>query len=238
MQLTRLDPHLRKNLKDLLLGYVEHCEISSRLMARIDFPIYHHGFKYGAPVFTHTPHAESAANPPIGLIGHNAPHSHLASEVLLELVDLLVQWPSLAGNAVLRILPVGNPVALELEEDAPTIESWPELGHHLEVFRAQSPGGVIEIEASEGPDYRVEGDISPLLFTALLRVFGHLPERRKRRLGIIPRNVHIRPIAENEPWFLKLSVPGQAVSAAQVRAAALFISRILQAHESLQKLHV
>jgi hypothetical protein len=85
---------------------VEHCEFSEHLTGRIDFPLYYLGFKYGAPVFTHVcPGHEREDRPVVGLIGWNTPTSQLASQVLLQFIEILTQHPRVAGNAILALAP-------------------------------------------------------------------------------------------------------------------------------------
>lgn len=76
------DRSFRRNLTELLQGYVEHCEVS-HLIARMDLPIYYHSFKFGAAVFTHIgPSEPKGGRQVIGMILLNGPGSQVVSDVL------------------------------------------------------------------------------------------------------------------------------------------------------------
>jgi hypothetical protein len=234
MNLTRLDPALRKNLKDLLQGYVEHCEVSQHLMARIDFPIYYHGFKFGAPVFTHSgPPNGNEDRKIIGLIGLNNRDSQVASEILLQFIEILTQQPRLADAAILRILPVANPVALELENDAPADGDWPILDHLVSQFHEQAGSGVIEISSGDREVYRLEGEASPLLFAAIEDVRSGVPVDGARSRVLVPETISLNPVSAETRWRLKLTVPNSWTGAPEIHAISRFLTRLLRTHSWL-----
>lgn len=234
MELKRLDPSLRRNLKDLLEGYVEHCQVSHHLMARIDFPIYFHGFKFGAPIFTHSaPGQEGVRRRVIGLLGVNTPDSQVSSEILLQLIEILVQRPEVGEGSILRILPVANPVALELGEHAPHLSDWPILEHMIGKFQEQSTEGVLEVVVTDG-GYALEGNVSSSLFQALDEVRAEVPKDAGRSRVLVPDRILLSPVSATEPWRLKLSVPLFWTEAPEVHAVARFISRLIRSYSSLQ----
>ncbi len=236
MNLTRLDRSLRENLKDLLQGYVEHCEVSKHLMARIDFPIYYYGFKFGAPVFTHTGPAIGNENRKvIGLMGLNDPESQIASEVLLQFIEILTQQPRLADATVLRILPVANPVALELDKDAPRTEEWPLLDHLTAQFHEQAADGMIEIIAAENGEYLLEGEAPPLLFAALEEVRAGVPKDSDRLRVLVPEAISLRPVAADVKWNLRLAVPREWNGAPEIHAISRFLARLIRTHTWLTR---
>jgi len=229
MELKRLDPSLRRNLKNLLDGYLEHCQVSRHLMARIDFPIYFHGFKFGAPIFTHSePHHESAGRKVIGLLGANTPASQVPADILLQLIEILAQQPTLAGASILRILPVANPVALELGEHAPDIQDWPILGHLVSKFHEQSGDGLLEVIVTDDK-YALEGSADTALFHALERITSEVIAEDTQPLTLLPGAIRLAPLAGDAPWHVKLSVPAEWTEAAEVHAVARFIARLIGA---------
>ena len=231
METKRLDPSIRKNLRDLLLGYIEHCEVSQHLMARIDFPIYYHGFKFGAPVFTHTgPALNGEEQRLIGLVGLNDSSSQIASEILLQFMEILSQQPRLADASVLRIMPVANPVALELGDDAPEMAEFPILEHLVSQFHEQSVDGIVDISANDGNDYALEGQAPPSLLAALEHVRATVPQADERSRVLVPENRNLQPVSLDERWHLKLSVPHTWTGAPEIHAVARFLARLTQAH--------
>jgi hypothetical protein len=234
MHITTLHPDLRKNLRDLLQGYVEHCEFSEHLTGRIDFPLYYLGFKYGAPVFTHIgPGNEREDRPVIGLIGWNTPASQLASQVLLQFIEILTQHPRAAGNAILRLLPVANPVALELDEDAPSHEEWDLLGHLAGQFTNQASHGLIEVESADVKEFSLTGEITPAIFQALETVSAIIPAIRGRIA--VPTSINVGPVEPDERWQLRLTVPSEWNDPRSVHAVARFLVRLLHAHTRITR---
>lgn len=228
MHITTLHPHLRKNLRNLLQGYVEHCEFSEHLTGRIDFPIYFMGFKYGAPVFTHVgPGQPWEDRPVVGLIGWNTPTSQLASQVLLQFTEILTQHPRVAGNSVLRLLPVANPVALELDEDAPDRGDW-DLLHALgERFKSQATDGLIEVESVDVADFTLTGRVGPALHRILEKLGEILPAIRGR--VAVPTDFRLETVSAEEPWHLRVLLPSDWTDPRSINAVARFIVRLLYA---------
>lgn len=229
MHLTTLHPRFRNNLRDLVQGYVEHCEFSEYLTGRIEFPIYYMGFKYGAPVFTHTaPVKTTDDRPVVGMIGWNTPETRLPSQILLQFLEILAQHPRLADTSVLRMLPVANPVALELDGDAPSREEWDLLGHLADRFKDQAADGWIEVHAAEVKEFTVAGEIGPALYKALEkgRAIANTSERNNVRF---PVSANLRPVPEDERWQLRLLVPSAWDDSRSVHAVARFLARVVHA---------
>jgi hypothetical protein len=236
MHITTLHPDLRKNLRNLLQGYVEHCEVSEQLTGRIEFPIYYHGFKYGAPVFTHVgPGKASDDRPVVGMIGWNTPGSQLPSQILLQFIEILAQHPRLADSSVLRILPVANPVALELEEDAPPREEWDLLDRLAGQFKEQAADGWIEVQSADVKDFTLAGEISPALYQALEMVQETTPAARGRGSIKVPGVVNVKPIRDDERWQLRLLVPSTWDDSRSVHAVARFIVRLVHAQARIAR---
>lgn len=228
MHITTLHPDLRKNLRNLLQGYVEHCEFSEHLTGRIDFPIYFMGFKYGAPVFNHVgPGQLWEDRPVVGMIGWNTPTSRLASQVLLQFIEILTQHPRLAGNSVLRMLPVANPVALELDEDAPDRDDWDLLQALGERFKGQATDGLIEVESTASTEFTLAGEVGPELHRILEKLGEIIPAIRG---GIaLPTAFKLQTVRAGERWNLRLQVPEEWSDPRSANAVARFIVRLLYA---------
>lgn len=235
MHLTTLNPDLRKNLRNLVQGYVEHCEFSPHLTARIDFPLYYMGFKYGAPVFNHRgPGQPGEDRPVIGMIGWNTPGTQLPAQVLLEFIEILTQHPRLAHHSVLRMLPVANPVALELDEDAPGREEWDLLAHLADQFKEQAADGWIEVHATDAKEFTLAGEISPALYKALVK--SKAVASFRERLGVrFPEAANLRPVRRDERWQVQLHVPREWENTRDIRAVARFLARLVHAQARIAR---
>lgn len=235
MHITTLHPDLRKNLRNLVQGYVEHCEFSDHLTGRIDFPIYYMGFKYGAPVFTHTgPGKATDDRPVVGMIGWNTPSSQLPSQILLQFVEILTQHPRLADTAVLRMLPVANPVALELDEDAPTREEWDTLGRLADQFKDQAADGWLEVHAADVSGFSIAGEISPALYKALEKA-RETATARERNGVKFPAFMNVKPVRRDERWHLRLIVPASWDDSRSIHAVARFLARVVHAQAKISR---
>jgi len=233
MHLTTLHSDLRKNLRDLVQGYVEHCEVSAHLTGRIDFPIYYMGFKYGAPVFTHRgPGKATDDRPVVGMIGWNTPSSQLPSQILLQFVEILTQHPRLADTTVLRMLPVANPVALELDEDAPSREEWDTLELLSTQFKDQAADGWIEVHAADVRKFRLAGEISPALYQ-MLEDAKEIASARERSGVRFPDDIRVKMVREDERWQLRLLVPAGWNDSHSVSAVARFLARVVHAQSRI-----
>lgn len=233
MHLTTLHSDLRKNLRNLVQGYVEHCEFSAHLTGRIDFPIYYMGFKYGAPVFTHRgPGKATDDRPVVGMIGWNTPSSQLPSQVLLQFVEILTQHPRLADTSVLRMLPVANPVALELDEDAPSRDEWATLELLAAQFKDQAADGWIEVHAADVKEFTVAGEISPALYE-MLEQAKEIATVRERSGVRFPDDMRVKPVREDERWQLRLLVPRGWSDSHSVHAVARFLARVVHSQSRI-----
>lgn len=215
-QLTKLDPALRENLRNLLQGYIEHCEMSDSLIARIETPIYFHGFKFGAPVFTHRHPASRPDLPPVGIVGVNEPSNPTPSEIVLQIIEILSQHPGQGGFRPIHLLPVANPVALELGETAPSSADWPILDHLIEDFQEKVPAGILSIRSSPDEGFSIEGTATPGIF----RNIASLTESSRSL-----RHVELSP-ADGDAWQLQLGVPSSLSSGAVLAAARFTLSLI------------
>lgn len=142
----QLDPKDRSALRDLLLGAIEHCEISRHLIGTMVHTFYRDGIRYGIPAFTFTGPATAAnLHARIGIIAGKSAGDRLSAEVTLELLERLLLQPAIAANLTLRIAPILNPAGLEKPDSGATFHALSE-----ERIRLQSPDGLIEIVSIPG----------------------------------------------------------------------------------------
>lgn len=230
MKTRTLAPKFRTDLKNLLQGFAEHCEISDRLSGRIEQPIYFHGFKFGAPVFTFAgPEGdEGHLTQMIGLLGHNTRTSRVASEVLLQLIEVATLRPELAVGQLLRVLPVSDPVTLELETDAPDLTEWPVLQYVADEFRSSSTSGLIEVRATSGKSLVIKGAVDVRLYQVLASNVGE-----RRGLPSLPILSSFVTAGPDDRWHLEIEVPDSWNHAGDVLAVSRFIGRVLETHAHL-----
>lgn len=230
-QIHSLAPEFRANLKRLLQGFAEHCEISDRLSGRIEHPLYFHGFKFGAPVFAFEgPPLEGTQRRTIGLIGHNRPNLTVASDIVLQLIEVATLRPELAIGQRLRLLPVSDPVTLELGEDAPEdLAKWEVLRFVVDEFRASAADGLIEVVSTEGKALRIDGTADIALFQVLASSVGADPRGLPSRPDISP----LVPATDRERWHLRIEVPSSWNHAGEILAVSRFIGRVLEAYAHL-----
>lgn len=233
MKTNILVPEFRKKLKELLQGFAEHCEISDRLAGRIEHPVYFHGLKFGSPVFTFEgPELDGGPKRVTGLLAHNTKASSLASEIVLQLIEVATLRPELAAGRTLRVLPVSDPVTLELGEDAPDLSDWPVLSYVADEFRHQATDGLIEILPSSARTLVLRGFVDPGMYRVLA---SSVVERRG-----LPSLPVLEAAAGNRPgdWHLVVEVPASWTHSGDVLAVSRFIGRLLEAHAHLAGSHL
>jgi len=230
MKIHTLAPEFRANLKRLLQGFAEHCEISEWLSGRIEQPIYFHGLKFGAPVFTFDgPRLDDAPRRTIGLLGHNTAAGTLASDVVLQLIEVATLRPELAAGQSLRLLPVSDPVTLELGEDAPDLADWPVLNFLHDEFRASAADGLIEIRAGRSATLRLGGTAD----IALYQVLASMVTADLRGLPVRADMADLALSTGLERWHLKVEVPLGWSQSGDILAVSRFLGRVLETHAHL-----
>lgn len=229
MKTRPLAPEFRANLKQLLQGFAEHCEISDQLSGQIEHPIYFHGFKFGAPVFTFQgPLTDDSPPRVIGLLAHNTRNSTIASDIALQLIEVATLRPELAIDQSLRFLPVSDPVTLELEEDAPDLTDWPVLQYVADSFRESATDGLIEIRPTDGKSLVIGGAADVRLYQVLA---SNASERRG--LASLPVLSSFVPATAQGRWHLTVDVPVSWNHAGDVLAVSRFLGRVLETHAHL-----
>ncbi len=207
MSKTRLNPEFRAKMSELILGFVEHCEISRTLVGQIERFVRHGGRKYGLPTFTvYGPPEPGVETRFVNLLGVNSAGDATSAEAVLQLVERLVLQPAIVAGRVLRILPVTNPVALELGhpvEDEPLLSS---LEMAVEDFRNLPSDGFVEIRLADSPHLALTVSGDPEIVAA-----ARDTEEAIRRLGsenfregALLRSVRLR---HEGRWRLVLEIP-------------------------------
>lgn len=218
-----LSPEFRANLKRLLQGFAEHCEISEQLTGRVEQPVYFHGFKFGSPVFTFEGRkVDGWPKRQLGLIGHNHRESTAASDVVLQLIELATLRPELAVGQSLRILPVSDPVTLELGQEGPDLSDWEVLHFVTDRFRESAKDGLIEIRSHVGDEFIIHGSADSALYQSLASNVT-----MKRDLPSLPVLSDLR-VASEGSWHLYLEVPQSWTSSGDVLAVSRFLARLLE----------
>ncbi|WAC21757.1 hypothetical protein OVA24_10205 [Luteolibacter sp. SL250] len=184
-------------------------------MAHIEAPFYYHGFKFGAPVFTHRQPWVAPERPSVGIAGLNRPATTAPSEIILQIMEILSQQPDAAGPAPLRLLPVANPVALEFGDDAPSDGEWPVLAHLLEEFQATSTIGFLGIGPSGSDAFQLSGTATIDVIRKLVAGEGNLR---------ILQRLDLTPLPAGGTWSLRLEIPQHLSVAGILKAADLVLS--------------
>lgn len=207
--IQHLRPEFRARTRELIQGFVEHCEISRSLTGEIRQFIHFAGRKYGLPLFTvyGPPHPDLDTRF-IGLIGHNAPGDSTTPEILLQLIERLAIQPHVATGSVLRLLPIADPVALELGQSPPPAEVEDEREHSLDAFRQTGLDGVIHLRPVESERLRLRVSGPAPVRTAAVRT-GEVMERLRSEESLLDRNFDFLPSNQNEgePWEVTLEIP-------------------------------
>ncbi|MBC2596234.1 hypothetical protein H5P28_18350 [Ruficoccus amylovorans] len=139
-----LDPKHRAAMRRLVLGAVEHCEISRHLIGSIAQTFTHDGVKYGIPAFTFFgPQENDVETRFVGLMAGRRAGDGLSAEVTLQLMERLLLQPGFAAGLWLRTLPIINPVGLEDPESLAPAYEPAVLRLNLEC-----PDGVIEVSST------------------------------------------------------------------------------------------
>jgi hypothetical protein len=230
MSKTRLNSEFRAKMTELIRGFIEHCEISRTLIGQIERFVRHDGRKYGLPTFTvYGPPEAGVETSFVNLLGVNSSGEATAAETTLQLIERLVLQPNIAAGRVLRILPVTNPVALELGqpvEDEPLLSS---LEMAVEDFRNLPSDGFVEIRLADVTNI----SLSVSGTSAVVEAARETEEAIRRlqsetnRDGILLRSVRMR---HEGRWHLTLEIPREWPSSLATHWASQVLVVFFRAH--------
>jgi hypothetical protein len=223
-------------MRELIQGFIEFCEFSDSLVGQIERFVHFRGRKYGFPTFTVAGESRpGAANSVIHLLGVNEDQDKTAAESLLQLIERFAIQPHLAAGHILRILPVTDPLALELGQSPLPAEVRQGLKAHVDAFRDEAVDGLVEVSLS--PD-------------ELFRIFAHGPagmldaaasaEEVVRRLqgedasgGVA---VKLLECEGEGPWAIHLSIPRSWPSSLAVHWTSQFLVVFLRSLAEAEKI--
>lgn len=230
MSKTKLLPEFRSRMRELIQGFIEHCEISESLVGKIEQFVYYGGRKYGLPTFTITgPSRPDLKTRHLSLIGVNEGADQTAAETLLQLIERLTLQPHVAAGHHLRVLPVSNPLGLELGSDAPEAAMIAGLNEQLAAFRNQTVDGLIQVRVTNrelitatvnGPD--------PVMLAA--RTAAEALDRLASESFGEPLVQVVPRFKWGKPWNLELEIPRAWPASLAVHWSSQFLLVFFRAH--------
>lgn len=221
-------------MRDLIQGYIEHCEISRTLVGQIDRFVYHQGRKYGLPTFTvygdPQPGLETCF---VNVVAVNDDTDTTTAETLLQLIERIVLQPQLAHGKVLRILPVTNPVALEGADEATGADTLRSLDQAVKEFRQLPADGQVEIRLTDSEQLSISIDGPNSAWNALQSAEEAL-RRLHRENSVDDLFLASRRHRTDGPWKLDIAVPRSWSSALSVHWVSQVLIVFFRSHLEAQ----
>ncbi|MBK1881485.1 hypothetical protein JIN85_03600 [Luteolibacter pohnpeiensis] len=177
--------------------------------------------------------ASPDAGKTFGIIGLNRVGIPGPSEVAIQLLGLLDEDPALVGGAMVKILPVGDPVAFEHEvEDSEELDTAASR-HVVNGFSGLACDGLLEIHSSPGSKIWIEGEATPRLLRAITELRSKYRIDQTGGVSGAPSHVYLRRVAAGHRWSLQLHLPECDFDAGAAQAVARFIAGIFKSHAAL-----
>jgi hypothetical protein len=236
MSKTRLNPEFRAKMTELVRGFIEHCEISRSLIGQIERFVRHNGRKYGLPTFTvYGPPEPGVQTSFINLLGVNTSGDLAAAESALQLIERLVLQPHIVSGRVLRVLPVTNPVALELGRPVAEEPLLSSLEMAVEDFRNLPSDGFIEIQQTDSSriTLAISGNVDVVESVRDTEDAVRRLQSEDSREAILLRSVRLR---HEGRWHLTLGIPREWPSSLASHWASQILVVFFRSH--LQRLRV
>lgn len=236
MSKTRLNPEFRAKMTELVRGFIEHCEISRSLVGQIERFVRHDGRKYGLPTFTvYGPPEPGVQTSFINVLGVNTSGDLAAAESALQLIERLVLQPHIVSGRVLRVLPVTNPVALELGRPVVEEPLLSSLEMAVEDFRNLPSDGFIEIQQTESPrlTLAISGNVDVVESVRDTEDAVRRLQNEDSREAILLRSVRLR---HEGRWHLTLEIPREWPSSLASHWASQILVVFFRSH--LQRLRL
>jgi len=237
MKKNRLNSEFRARMRELIQGFIEHCEISQTLVGQIERFVYHRGRKYGLPTFTvYGPPQPGMETCFVNLVGINDGRDARAGETLLQLIERLVLQPHVAAGHVLKILPVSDPISLETGEaleDGDLAENGATMLHlalSVHDFAESHADGTIQIELSDSRRLGLSGS-GPGSFLAALRETGEAL-RHIQGADALAESAEVTSAERKEsPWKLYIEIPRAWSSTLAVHWVSQALVVFFRAHQ-------
>jgi hypothetical protein len=230
MAKTFLHPEHRARMRELIQGFIEHCEFSDSLVGQIERFVSYRGRKYGFPTFTLagdcTPGSGVSV---INLIGINEDGDKTAAESLLELIERFAIQPRWAAGHLLRILPVSDPLALEFGHAPIAPEVWQGLQSQVEAFRHEPADGLIEVGLTRDDVFQIQAH-GPLAVLDAAADAEEVLRRLQAEDSAGAVSVKRRECVDRGPWVIRLLVPRTWSSSLAVHWTSQFLIVFLRAH--------
>ncbi len=230
MNKTFLDPQYRSRMRDLIQGFIEHCEFSESLVGQIERFVSFQGRKYGFPTFTVAgpaqPGMETAS---VNLIGINEGEGKVAAETLLQLIERLAMQPKIAAGHILRILPVSDPLALELGPSIYPPEVVAGLRSQVDAFRDEAAGGLIELHLTGGDTFKVHAHGPAEVLGAARNAEEALRRLQAEDFQDAVASRLLETI-DRGPWVLHLAIPRTWPALLAVHWTSQFLVVFFRAH--------
>ncbi|MEQ1842053.1 MAG: hypothetical protein ABL994_16735 [Verrucomicrobiales bacterium] len=207
MKTARLNPEFRSRMRELIQGFIEHCEFSQSLIGQIERFVKFRGLKYGLPTFTvYGPSHQGLETSVINLIGLNDDADDTTGETLLQLIERLVLQPHVATGHVLRILPVSNPIAFENGDPISDSDTLSSLDEALENFRSSRADGTIELKIADRPQLALSVS-GPVSILNVVSSTGEAMRRLQREESPDFNAVVTRDFRGGDGWHLTIEIP-------------------------------
>ena len=228
-------PEFRARLRELIQGFVEHCEFSRNLIGQIERTFEHGGSRYGVPVFTFygTP-LHSLETGFVGLMGVNGPGERLPAEILLQLIERLAIQPNIASGRVLRLMPVTDPVALELGDRGEAANENEQLARIVTGFQSQYLDGLIEIHAGDQDVLCIQAKGDSAFREGLERSREALLRLANEDSLTAPIDDEELPEAFEGDWHMSIIVPRSWSDSLAVHWVSQFLVVFFRAHADAQ----
>jgi hypothetical protein len=236
MAKTFLHPEHRARMRELIQGFIEHCEFSDSLVGQIERFVYFRGCKYGFPTFTVSGECRPGTGVSVvNLIGVNEDGDPTAAESLLQLIERFAIQPSLAAGHLLRILPVSDPLALELGHAPLAPEVLQGLRTQVDAFRHEPSDGLIEISLTRDETFRIQAH-GPLGVLDAAANAEEVLRRLQAEDSSGEISVKLLECVDRGPWAIRLFVPRSWPVSLAVHWTSQFLVVFLRSHAEALKI--
>jgi len=232
MDKRELGREFRTRMRELIQGFIEHCEISRSLIGQIERFVWHEGRKYGIPTFTvYGPQNESTETSFVNILGHNEDGDSTIAEIHLQLIERLALQPHIASGFVLRMLPVSNPVAFEQPEASVPVDLQRVLNEKTEEWAADAVDGLIRVSAYDGSQMRIEMTGNSIVREAIDRGVDVLARIASETSNPTSVSEPVKGIpSASLPWEINLRVPRLWRGPLAVHAVSQFLVVFFRAY--------